>query len=140
MFIPDPGFTHPGSKNSNKREGEKKLVVAKNFTELKINLLLTIEEQKLGQFSKDYRTFYPKIVTRLSKIWVWDPGSGKNLSRIPDQGQKGTGSRIRIRNTDSEGWPGGRVRGKALDEERHEDDKTDSHQQNRVPVGLKIIK
>jgi hypothetical protein len=32
------------------------------------------------------------------------------------------------------------VRGKALDEERHEDDKTDSHQQNRVPVGLKIIK
>ncbi len=29
------------------------------------------------------------------------------------------------------------MRGKALDEERHEDDKTDSHQQNRVPVRLK---
>jgi hypothetical protein len=27
----------------------------------------------------------------LSNIWVWDPGS---------RGQKGTGSRIRIRNTD----------------------------------------
>jgi hypothetical protein len=33
----------------------------------------------------------------LSNIWVWDPGSGKNLFRIPDpgsRGQKGTGSRI----------------------------------------------
>ncbi len=34
--------------------------------------------------------FTQKIVTKLSKIWVWDPGS---------RGQKGTGSRIRIRNT-----------------------------------------
>jgi hypothetical protein len=43
----------------------------------------------------------------LSKVWVWDPGpeirdlrSGKKP--IPDpgsRGQKGTGSRIRIRNT-----------------------------------------
>jgi hypothetical protein len=24
----------------------------------------------------------------LSKIWVWDPGSGKNLFRIPDPGVK----------------------------------------------------
>jgi hypothetical protein len=24
----------------------------------------------------------------LSKIWVWDPGSGKNLSRFPDPGVK----------------------------------------------------
>jgi hypothetical protein len=33
---------------------------------------------------------------------IRDPGSGKNLFRIPDpgsRGQKGTGSRIRIRNT-----------------------------------------
>ncbi len=35
---------------------------------------------------------------------IRDPGSGKNLFRIPDpgpgsKGQKGTGSRIRIRNT-----------------------------------------
>ncbi len=25
-----------------------------------------------------------KIVIKLSKIWVWDPGSEKNLFRIPD--------------------------------------------------------
>jgi hypothetical protein len=30
--------------------------------------------------------FYPsqKIVTKLSKKWVWDPGSGKNVFWIPD--------------------------------------------------------
>ncbi len=36
----------------------------------------------------NYRTFYPKIVTKLSNIWFWDPGSGKNLFRIPDPGVK----------------------------------------------------
>jgi hypothetical protein len=38
--------------------------------------------------SKNYRTFYPKIVNKLSKICVWDPGSGKSLFRIPDPGVK----------------------------------------------------
>ncbi len=41
-------------------------------------------------------------VTKLSKVWVRDPGSGKNLFLIPDpgsRGQKGTESRIWIRNT-----------------------------------------
>jgi hypothetical protein len=28
--------------------------------------------------------FTQKIVSKFSKIWVWDPGSGKNLFRIPD--------------------------------------------------------
>jgi hypothetical protein len=42
----------------------------------------------LGQFSKNYRTFTQKIVNKLSKICIWDPGSGKNLFRIPDPGVK----------------------------------------------------
>jgi hypothetical protein len=49
----------------------------------------------LGQFSKVIDLFTHKIVTKLSKIWVWDPGSGirdqasgKNLFRIPDPGVK----------------------------------------------------
>jgi hypothetical protein len=30
-------------------------------------------KKNLGQFSKNYRTFYSKnVVTMLSKIWVWD--------------------------------------------------------------------
>jgi hypothetical protein len=43
-----------------------------------------------------------KIVIKLSKIWVWDPRSGIRKKPIPDsrsRGQKGTGSRIRIRNS-----------------------------------------
>ncbi len=32
--------------------------------------------------------FTQKVVTKLSKIWVWDPGSGINLFRIPDPGVK----------------------------------------------------
>ncbi len=68
-----------------------------------------LKKKCLGQFSKNYRTFTQKIVTKLSKIWVWDPRfgirdpeSGKNLFRILNPGsrcQLGTGSRIRIRNT-----------------------------------------
>ncbi len=46
--------------------------------------------------------FTQKIVIKLSKIWVWDPGSEIREKPTPDpgsRGQKGTGSRIRIRNT-----------------------------------------
>jgi hypothetical protein len=56
-----------------------------------------------ANFQRIIELFTQKIDTKLSKIWVWDPGSGNNLFRIPDpgsRGQKGTGSRIRIRNTD----------------------------------------
>jgi hypothetical protein len=53
-------------------------------------------------FPRIIEVFTQKIVTKPSKIWFWDPGSGKNLFRIPDPGVKkapDTGSRIRIRNT-----------------------------------------
>jgi hypothetical protein len=56
-------FTHPGSriqKQQQKRGVKKKFdviqfYVATNFTKLYILLVLN-----LGQFSKNYRTFYPK--------------------------------------------------------------------------------
>ncbi len=43
-----------------------------------------------ANFQRIIELFTQKIVNKLSKIWVWDPGS---------RGQKGTGSRIRIRNS-----------------------------------------
>ncbi len=46
--------------------------------------------------------FTQKIVIKISKIWVVDPRSGKRKKPILDprsRGLKGTGSRIRIRNT-----------------------------------------
>jgi hypothetical protein len=46
--------------------------------------------------------FTQKMVVKLSKIWVWDPGSEIRKKPIPDpgsRGQKGTGFQIRISNT-----------------------------------------
>jgi hypothetical protein len=42
-------------------------------------------------FQRIIEVFTPKSFTMLSNIWVWDPGSGKNLFRIqvkkaPDPG------------------------------------------------------
>ncbi len=52
----------------------------------------------MGQFSKYYRTIYSKNCHYALKNMGL--GSGKNLFRIPDPGvEKGTGSRIRVRNT-----------------------------------------
>jgi hypothetical protein len=39
-------------------------------------------------FQRIIKLFTQKIVTKLSKIWVWDPGSVKNLFLIPDSGVK----------------------------------------------------
>jgi hypothetical protein len=53
-----------------------------------------------ANFQRIVELFTQKIVTKLSKIWVWDPGSGIWKKPIPDpgsRGQKGTGSRIWIR-------------------------------------------
>jgi hypothetical protein len=57
-----------------------------------------------ANFLRIIELFTQKIVSKLSKIWVWDPGSGIRKKPVPDpgsRGQKGTGSRIRIRNTDN---------------------------------------
>jgi hypothetical protein len=68
-----------------------------------------------ANFQRIIELFNKKIVKKLSKIWVWDPGSeirnprsGIRKKPIPDsgsRGQKGTGSRIRIRNTGRDWWP-----------------------------------
>ena len=41
-----------------------------------------------ANFQRIIELFTQKIVTKLSKISVWDPGSGINLFRIPDPGVK----------------------------------------------------
>jgi hypothetical protein len=37
-----------------------------------------------ASFERVIELLTQKFVTNLSKIWVFDPGSGKNLFRIPD--------------------------------------------------------
>ncbi len=95
-------FTHPGSRiqKQQQKRGVKKLL-SYLFLEPKIKqnwklfYFWNSEEKNLGQFSKKYRTFNPKIVPELSKIWVWDPGSEiRDPEKIysGSRGQKGTGS------------------------------------------------
>jgi hypothetical protein len=60
-----------------------------------------------ANFQRIIELFTQKFVTKLSKIWVWDPGSEiRDLKKKPNpdhgsRGQKSPGSRIRIRNTGS---------------------------------------
>jgi hypothetical protein len=48
-----------------------------------------LKKKKLAQFSKNYSSLPPEIVTKISKIWVWDPGS-----EIRDPEKTYSGSRI----------------------------------------------
>ncbi len=87
MFIPDPDPDFCPSRSH-------KFHIIENY--------FIFEMLKKKIWANFQRIFSQKIVTKLSNIWVWDPGSGKNPFRIPDpgsRGQKSTGSRIRIRNT-----------------------------------------
>ncbi len=92
MFIPD-------------REGWKQICchtffVATNFTKFQILFIFELLNKIWANFQRVIELFIQKIVTKLSEIWGWDPGSGKNLSRIPDQGWK----RHRIPDPDPQHW------------------------------------
>ncbi len=74
-----------------KDKGEKKYLVipffgAINFTKLNYFIFEMLKKKIWANFQRIIELFTQKIVTKLSNIWVW--------------GQKGTGSRIRIRNTE----------------------------------------
>jgi hypothetical protein len=95
MFMPDPGswflpIPDPGSKTSNKREGWKKILFFCSPKFHKIEYYFIIFEMLKKKFWANFQ----KICTKLSNIWVW---AEKTFSG--SRGQKGTGSRIRIRNT-----------------------------------------
>jgi hypothetical protein len=91
MFIPDPDFYPsriPDPKTATKERGVKKFVVhfsvVTNITKLKIILFFNWQENFICN---------QNVVIRLSKIYVWDPGtgfrdpgSGEYLLRIPDPG------------------------------------------------------
>ncbi len=105
MFIPDPGswflpIPDPGSKNSNKRVKGKNLLsylfCLHKFHIIENYLIFEMLKKKIwANFQRIIELFIQKSVTKLSKIWVWDPGSeirdpgsGKNLFRILDPGVK----------------------------------------------------
>jgi hypothetical protein len=71
-----------------------------------------VKKKIWANFQRIKELFTQKIVTKLSKIWVWDPGSVKNLFRIPDPEVKNApdpGSQIldpgsRIPDPDPQHW------------------------------------
>jgi hypothetical protein len=90
VFIPDPDFCHPGSRIQKRQQkrGDHKIV---NYFIYEL-----VKKTIWANLQRIIELFILKSVDTLSKIWVWDPGSGKNLFRISDpRGQRGTGSRIR---------------------------------------------
>ncbi len=110
--IPDHGsrISDPGSRN---QKQQWKTLVKKNlssylffgvlnFTKLNYFIFKMLKKKIWANFKKIIEFFTQKIVSKLSKIWVWDPGSAIRKKPIPDpgsRGQKGTGSRRR--NTDT---------------------------------------
>jgi hypothetical protein len=118
--IPDPGYRSPHPTTAPNEEGEifSPIIFCSHKSDKIVNNFI-FEQVKKFFLAKTLRIivlFTQKFLIKLSKIWVWDQGPrsriwnpGKNLfrtlgprSRDPGssiQGQKGTGSRIRIRNT-----------------------------------------
>ncbi len=86
-------FTHPGSripdpKIATKERGEKKifsyLFCSHKFHKIEKYFIFEMLKKKIwASFQRIIELFIQKFVTKLLKIWVWDPGSGKP---IPDPG------------------------------------------------------
>jgi hypothetical protein len=95
--VPDP-TTAP------KEEGEKifcPAIFSHNYHKIANNCIF--EQIKKIFLAKTLRIkvlFIQKFVFTISKICVWDPGTGKNLFRIPNPGSK----RHRIPDPDPQHW------------------------------------
>ncbi len=108
---PDPGshISDPGSRiqiQQQKREGWKKICCHTFFCSHKFHIIENyfifemLNKKIWANFQRIIELLTQKIVTKLSKIWVWDPGSriqGSKKDRIqdPDPGWKKFGSGIR---------------------------------------------
>jgi hypothetical protein len=108
MFTPDPGSRIPDPKTATKEGGEKNLLSYSTFLRSykfhKIGNYFSFEvlkKKNWANFQRILELFTQKIVPKLSKIWVRDPGSeirdpektysgsriqGSKRHRIPDPG------------------------------------------------------
>jgi hypothetical protein len=94
MFIPDPDFYLSRIIKRQQKRGVKKNLsyqFQKSHQFHKIEHYFIFEKLKKiiwANFQRMKELFTKKIVKKLLRIWVWDPGSGRNLFRIPDPGVK----------------------------------------------------
>jgi hypothetical protein len=81
--ISDPGsWIPPDPKTAMKDRGEKNLFSclffgAINKTKLNYFIFSMLKKKIWANFQRILELFTQKIVTKLSKIWVWDPGVKK---------------------------------------------------------------
>jgi hypothetical protein len=81
---------------------EKKICCHINFTTLNYFIFEMLKKKIWANFRRIIELFTQKIVTKLSKIWVWDMGSGIRKKPIPHPGpgvKKAPDPGSRIRNT-----------------------------------------
>jgi hypothetical protein len=119
--VADPGclsriliFSHPGSRIPDPKQQQKRggggikchaFLSSHKFHKIENYLCFEVLKTKIwANFKRFIELFTQKIVTKLPKIWVWDPRSGSGKKPIQDpgsgfRGQKGTGSGIRISKT-----------------------------------------
>ncbi len=89
--IPDSGFRI--QKQQQKREVKKitshTFLCSHKFHKIVNYFSFEVLKKKIwANFQRIIELFTTKIVKKLLKIWSWDPGSEKNLFRIPDPGVK----------------------------------------------------
>ncbi len=125
--IPDPGSRIPDTKTATIERGEKKIwchtfLCSHKFHKIVHYFSFEVLKKKIwANFQRIRELFAQKIVTNLSKVWVWDPRSGIWKKPIPDPEKTYPGSRIqgskrpriRIRNTEIL-WSGFGARIRAL--------------------------
>jgi hypothetical protein len=113
LIFTHPGsrISDPGSKNSNKREGLKKIcchnfLCSHKFHKIANYFSFEVLKKKIwANLQRIIKLFTQKIVNKLAKIWVWDPGS-----EIQDPEKTYSGSRIqgpkrhRIPDPDPQHW------------------------------------
>ncbi len=100
MLIPDLIFTHPGSwipgsriQKREQKRGVKKKICHTFFCSHKFHKIVhyfVFEKHKKkiwANFQWIIELLTQKMVTKLSKIWVWDPGSV--IGFFPDPGYRG---------------------------------------------------
>jgi hypothetical protein len=89
-------LTHPGSRiqKQQQKRGVKKICYHTFFCSCKLQkieyyfIFEMLKKKIWANFQRIIEVFTQKFFTKLSKIWIWDPGSGKKLFRIPDPGVK----------------------------------------------------
>jgi hypothetical protein len=92
MFFPDPDFYPSRIQKQQQKRGVKKISCHTFFCSHKFHIVENyfifemLKKKMWANFQRIIELFTQKIVTKLSKIWDWDPE--KNLSRIPDPGVK----------------------------------------------------